>query len=228
MNLTNKDMVKRELVEIGRKIAERGLVVGPGGNTSVRLGNMVYMKASGVSFEYAEENDYIGVDLNTGEVKEGNKKPTSELWLHLECYKRRDDISAVVHTHPPFSIAYAFQNETLKPFTPDMVALIGSDIPVIEYVVPGGKEFADAVGKIIKNYNGVLIKNHGLVTVGANLREAYYRTLLIEDGIKTIIFAKLLGNMVFFTKEQIEEINNLEVEKYRKKLLKGEIEDEEK
>ncbi|MCS7202309.1 MAG: class II aldolase/adducin family protein [Dictyoglomus sp.] len=227
MSLMDKNMAKRELVEIGRKIAEKGLVVGPGGNTSVRLQDLVYMKASGVSFEYAEEEDYIGVDLNTGEVIEGSKRPTSEIWLHLECYKVRKDIGAVVHTHPPFSIAYAFQNESLKPFTPDMVALIGSEIPVIEYVVPGGKDFAFAVGKVIKNHNGVLIKNHGLVTVGSNLKEAYYRTLLIEEGIKTIIFAKLLGNMVFFTREQIEEINNLEAEKYRKKLLKGGFGDEE-
>lgn len=220
MNLMNKELARKELVEIGRKIAEKGLVVGPGGNTSVRVGDVVYMKASGISFESTKEEDYIGVDLNTGKIVDGNLRPTSEIWMHLECYKVRDDVFAVVHTHPPFSIAYAFQGEPLKPFTPDMVALIGSEIPVIEYVVPGGREFALEVGKVIKNYNGVLVKNHGLVTVGSNLKEAYYRTLLVEDGIKTVIFAKLLGKMHFFTEEQIEEINNLEVEKYRKKLLK--------
>jgi len=215
MNLASK-----ELVEIGRKIAEKGLVVGPGGNISERLGDVVYMKASGICFESAKEEDYVGVDLNTGKVVDGRLRPTSEMWMHLECYKVREDVSAVIHTHPIFSIAYAFQGETLKPFTPDMVALLGSEIPVIEYVVPGGKEFASEVGKVIKNCNGVLVKNHGLVTVGSNLKEAYYRTLLIEDGIKMVIFAKLLGKMQFFTEEQIEEIDNLEAEKYRKKLLK--------
>jgi L-fuculose-phosphate aldolase len=220
MNMMSKEEARRELVEIGKKIAEKGLVVGPGGNTSVRVGNLVYMKASGISFETAKEEDYIGVDINTGDVVDGNLKPTSEIWLHLECYRIRDDINAVVHTHPPLSIAYAFQGDPLRPFTPDMVALIGSDIPIIEYVVPGGKEFANSVKEIIKNHNGVLIKNHGLVTVGNNLREAYYRTLLIEDSIKTVIFAKLLGSMRFFTKQQIEEINNLEIERYRRKFLK--------
>ncbi|MGB4644474.1 MAG: class II aldolase/adducin family protein [Dictyoglomaceae bacterium] len=215
MNLASK-----ELVEIGRKIAEKGLVVGPGGNISERLGDVVYMKASGICFESAKEEDYVGVDLNTGKVVDGRLRPTSEMWMHLECYKVREDVSAVIHTHPVFSIAYAFQGETLKPFTPDMVALLGSEIPVIEYVVPGGKEFASEVGKVIKNCNGVLVKNHGLVTVGSNLKEAYYRTLLVEDGIKMVIFAKLLGKMQFFTEEQIEEIDNLEAEKYRKKLLK--------
>jgi len=220
MNMMSKEEARRELVEIGKKIAEKGLVVGPGGNTSVRVGNLVYMKASGISFETAKEEDYIGVDINTGDVVDGNLKPTSEIWLHLECYRIRDDINAVVHTHPPLSIAYAFQGDPLRPFTPDMVALLGSDIPIIEYVVPGGKEFANSVKEIIKNHNGVLIKNHGLVTVGNNLREAYYRTLLIEDSIKTVIFAKLLGSMRFFTEQQIEEINNLEIERYRRKFLK--------
>jgi len=220
MNMMSKEEARRELVEIGKKIAEKGLVVGPGGNTSVKVGNLVYMKASGISFETAKEEDYIGVDINTGDVVDGNLKPTSEIWLHLECYRIRDDINAVVHTHPPLSIAYAFQGDPLRPFTPDMVALLGSDIPIIEYVVPGGKEFANSVKEIIKNHNGVLIKNHGLVTVGNNLREAYYRTLLIEDSIKTVIFAKLLGSMRFFTEQQIEEINNLEIERYRRKFLK--------
>lgn len=214
------ERIKMELVQIGRRIAEEGLVVGPGGNISVRVENTVYIKASGVSFEDASENDYIAVDLDTGDVLEGSKKPSSEIWMHLECYKRREDINAVIHTHPVYSIAYAFQDEPLKLFTPDMVALLGSEIPVIEYVVPGGKEFADAVGKVIVDHNGVLVKNHGLVTVGSNLREALYRTLLIETSIKTIFIAKLFGKMRFFTNEQIEEIDSLEIEKYRKKLLK--------
>jgi len=217
---SNKDTIRKELVSWGKKIAEKGLVVGPGGNTSIRAGNVVYMKASGIAFEEAKEEDYVGVNLYTGEVVDGNLRPTSEIWMHLMCYKVREDIGVVVHTHPPYSIAYAMQKETLKPFTPDMAALIGSEIPTIDYVVPGGKKFAEKVGEVIKDHNGVLAKNHGLVTVGSTLREAYYRTLIIEDSVKVIIYAKILGNTHFFTKEEAEEINNLEVEKYRQELLK--------
>lgn len=214
------EKIKRELVKIGKRIAQENLIVGPGGNISAKVGDRVYIKASGISFEDATEDDYIGVDFNSGEVIEGDKKPSSEIWMHLECYKVREDVKAVVHTHPVYSIAYAFQDEPLKLFTPDMVALLGGEIPVVEYVVPGGKEFAGVVGEVIRNHNGVLVKNHGLVTVGSNLKEALYRTLLIENSIKTIFVAKLFGKMRFFTKEQIEEIDSLEVEKYRRKLLK--------
>jgi len=212
--------LKKELIDIGKRIAMEKLVVGPGGNISARMGDRIYIKASGSSFEDATEEDYIGVEIESGKTVDSDKRPSSEIWMHLECYKKREDVKAVIHTHPVYSIAFAFQDESLKPFTPDMVALLGGEIPVIEYVVPGGKEFAEAVGEIIKNHNGVLVKNHGLVTVGSNLKEALYRTLLIESSIKVIFVAKLFGKMRFFTKEQIDEIDNLEVEKYRKKLLK--------
>lgn len=214
--------VRRELVEIGKKISEKGLIVGPGGNTSARVGNIVYMKASGIAFEEAKESDYIGVDLRTGKVVDGKLRPTCEILMHLQCYLVRNDINAVVHTHPPYAIAYAMLGETLRPFTPDFVAIIGSNVPTIEYAIPAGKELADEIGKAIRKYNGVLMANHGLLTVGTNLKEAYYRTLLIEDSCKTVISARGLGRMRFFTPQEVSRVDNLKAEAYRRKLLKKE------
>lgn len=212
--------IKKELVDLGRKLTDKGLVVGPGGNTSARLGNIIYMKASGITFEKATESDYIGVDLKTGEVVYGQKKPTCEILMHLECYLGREDISAVVHTHPPYAIAYAMLGKTLKQFTPDFVAVINSDVPTIKYVIPAGKELATEVSKTIKKYNAVLMANHGLLTVGTNLKEAYYRTLLVEDSCKTVISAQSLGRMRYFTKKEVDAVDNLEAEDYRRLLLK--------
>ena len=213
--------IKKYLVEIGKKIADKGLVVGPGGNISARAGNIVYMKASGICFEEAKVSDYIGVDLKTGKIVDGSKKPTCEIAMHLGCYLEREDITAVVHTHPPIATAVGMQDITLSPFTPDLAALVG-DVPTIKYVVPGGKELAEETIKVIKKYNSVLMCNHGLLTVGANLKEAYYRALLIEDACKTFVMTKMLGKMKFFTRKQVEQINNLEAESYRKILLKKE------
>lgn len=200
--------IKQELVKIGKKIAEEGLVVGSGGNISIRSKNYIFIKASGVAFEDATEEDYVIVDLISGDMLEGSKNPSSELFMHLECYRRREDINAVIHTHPIYSIAYAFQNEPLMSFTPDMVILLGSQIPVIDYMLPGSKEFAKTVGELISEYNGVLIKNHGLVTVGIDIKEAFYRTLLIERSIKILILSMLLGKYRLFGNEEIEEIMN--------------------
>lgn len=218
--MLNAEKIKKELVGLGKKLTDKGLVVGPGGNTSVRLGNIVYMKASGITFEEAAESDYIGVDLKTGEVVDGQKKPTCEILMHLGCYLGRKDISAVVHTHPPYAIAYAMLGKTLKQFTPDFVAIINSDVPVIKYVIPAGKELADEVSKTIKKYNAVLMANHGLLTVGANLKEAYYRTQFIEDSCKTVISAQSLGKMRYFSDDEVNAVDNLEAEDYRRTLLK--------
>lgn len=198
--------LKQELIEIGKRIAKEGFVVGTSGNISVRFRNCVIIKASGVAFEDATEDDYILVDTFSGNILEGSKKPSSELFLHLECYIRREDINAVIHTHPVYSIAYAFQDEPLRSFTPDMVIFLGSQVPVIDYILPGSKIFARTVGELIEKYNGVLVKNHGLITVGANLKEAFYRTCLIEKSIKTLVLSRILGKHRFFTDKEIEEI----------------------
>src|SRR3989338_6274627 len=129
---------KTELVRYGRKIAEKGLVVGPGGNTSIRLGNVVYLKASGIAFEEARESDYVGVDLFSGEKISGRLKPSSEIALHLGCYKAREDINAIVHTHSPYATAVATCSIEIKTIFPEIVALIGQKIARIDYIVPTG------------------------------------------------------------------------------------------
>jgi len=115
--------LKRELIDIGKRIAMEKLVVGPGGNISARMGDRIYIKASGSSFEDATEEDYIGVEIESGKTVDSDKRPSSEIWMHLECYKKREDVKAVIHTHPVYSIAYAFQDESLR-FIPILYILL--------------------------------------------------------------------------------------------------------
>ena len=140
----NTESILAELVEFGKRIADKQLVVGPGGNTSARLtldtGDIIYMKASGKCFEDGNISDYIGVNLKTKQAVEGNLKPTCEISLHLKCYELRSDVNAVIHTHPPYATAYAMLGKTLKAFTPDFVAVVGTEIPTAGYVPPGGQE----------------------------------------------------------------------------------------
>ncbi len=211
---------KKDLVKYGKLIAGKGLVVGPGGNISQRAGNTVYLKASGVSFEDAKEKDYVGVDLKSGKLVDGTTKPSCEILMHLGCYIAREDIRAVVHTHAPISMAAANRGVPLKPLYPDFAALVGKEVPVIRYIIPAGKELADEVIKEIKSHNGILMANHGVLTVGNNLKEAYYRMLLIEDASKTLLASYIFGKVKFLTEEEIEGVNKLEAEDYRKALLK--------
>ncbi len=214
---------QRDLLNYGRQIAERLLVVGPGGNTSVRVGDTIVMKASGAAFEDCSEDDYIPVDLATGEVQGSEKRPSCEIALHLACYLRRPDVQAVVHTHPPIATGIATAGESVPPLFPDLIALVGREIPVLPYIVPGGKTLANAVADQIDEHNAVLLSNHGLLTVGSSVREAYFRNLLVEESAKTWLAARAAGSPRVLTPEEVEEIDTLEAEDYRRALLRGEI-----
>jgi len=220
--------IREELISIGRRLAEHKLIIGPGGNISARDPhdkNAIYIKASGKCFESAGFGDYIKIDILSGKVVDKRDellRPSCEINMHLACYRCRKDVNAVIHTHPVYATVWGFTGETLIQFTPDFVAIVNSDVPVVRYILPGTKLLADEVEKAIKKgANGVILANHGLVTVGSNLLEAFYRTLLIEDHCKMAIFGKLIGKFRFFTEKEINEIDNLSAERYRRKLLKA-------
>jgi len=218
---SSSDQARKDLIFYGRKIEEKNLVVGPGGNTSARAGNVIYMKASGTSFEDAVETDYVGVDLKTGETVDGSKKPSCEVLMHLGCYAVRDDIAAVVHTHSPYAVAVASAGLDVPPMFPDYIALLGTSMPRIDYVVPAGKELADRVVEAARHSNVILLANHGVVALGGNVREAYFRALAAEVAAQIFLTSKILGNVRALSPGEVQEVNSLKAEDYRRALLRG-------
>ncbi len=211
--------IKKELVTYGKMITEKGLAAGPGGNISARCGEVIYLSPSGYSLGELKEEDYVGVSLKTGEIVEGQLKPTCEVSMHLGCYLVRKDVQAVIHIHPPLAIGLASAGVKIEAMFPDFVALLG-EVPVIDYVIPAGEKIRKAVTTVIKEHEAVLLANHGAVTVGANLKEAFCRAELIEDAARILLTSLTVGKPRFLTKKEVEEIRNLEAEDYRKTLLK--------
>jgi len=140
--------------------------------------------------------------------------------MHLGCYLAREDIKAVVHVHPPLATGVVSAGVKIKPMFPDFVALLG-EVPIIDYVIPAGREIREAVTAVIKDHDAALLVNHGAVTVGANLKEAFYRAEIIEDAARTLIASLTVGKPRFLTEEEVEGIRNLEAEDYRKALLRN-------
>jgi L-fuculose-phosphate aldolase len=221
--LYTPETARADLTLYGRKLAEKGLVAGPGGNTSARVGDVVYMKASGAALEDATEEDYIGVSLKTGDVVDGSKKPSCEILMHLGIYLARQDVNAVVHTHAPLSIGVASTGKTIPPMFPDFVGLLGREIALVPYIIPAGSEMANAVVAAIRGHVAVLMANHGVVTVGWNVREAYFRTLVVEDAAKTYLAALTAGTPHLFTEKEVYDVDHLGAEDYRRALLRGEV-----
>ena len=209
-----------DLVVFGKKLMERKLVAGPGGNTSIRIKDRIYISPSGFSLDVAESDDYVAVDMGSGkviEVKEGYR-PTSELSMHLSIYRQRDDVEAVIHAHPPLLIGLISGGAQVLPMTPDFVAYL-DHVQMIDYIVPCGEELAQAVGEALAGCNCLAMVGHGAITLGTNLKEAYYRMEILEECCKTQLAAIIAGSPRILSNEEVEEIRSLGAEAYRQKLL---------
>ncbi|MCD6407909.1 class II aldolase/adducin family protein [bacterium] len=211
--------IREKLSYYGKKLVEKNLVAGPGGNISAREGDYVFLSPSGFFLDEIGEKEWVKVNLKTGKIY-GDLRPTCEISMHLGIYLERKEIKAVFHTHPPFTVGLISAGVELKPVFPDFVAVLGRKVPVVDYVVPGGEEIRKAVVKEIKKFNVVLLKNHGVVCIGETLKEAYARSLIVEEAAKTILSGIIAGKLRYLTNKEVEEIENLEVEDYRKNLLK--------
>ena len=214
------ESLKKELVKYAKKTAEQKLVVGTSGNISVRCGDVVYVSPSGYSLDEVGINDWVGVNLHTGKViADGGLRPTCETSMHLACYRAREDIGAVLHTHQPFTTGLISAGLDIEPITQEFVAFIGKPV-ILDCMLPGSKTLAENTSGAIKKANAVLLRNHGCVIVGATLKEAFCRAVTLEDAAHTLFIARLAGTPRILTSREIEAIKNLEVENYRTSLLK--------
>ncbi|HXK45353.1 MAG TPA: class II aldolase/adducin family protein, partial [bacterium] len=177
------ESVRKQLCKYGKLVLEKNLAAGPGGNISARDRDFVYLSPSGFALDEIKENQWVKINLKTGK-QYGSLRPTCEISMHLGCYLARPDINAVIHTHPPVTLGLISAGVELKPFYPDFVAILGREIPVIDYVIPAGEEIRQAVVEQIKKYNVVLLKNHGAVCVGTTLKEAFARSWMTEETSK--------------------------------------------
>ncbi len=212
---------KAALLEAGRQVVAKHLVVGPGGNLSVREGDLMWVTPSGLAFEDLTEADLVGVELATGEVVAGERRPTSEVLMHLFLLRARPDVTAIVHTHPPLTIALTALGETVKATFPDFVVYLGAEVPNVEYVPPTTRELAERTLATIGEGPGVTMTCHGALTVGRNFKEALLRTEVLEEGARIQLAALSVGKPRYLTQDEAEVILNLGSEKYRQELLKA-------
>lgn len=212
--------IKKELTLYGKKIVEKGLAVAGGGNISARKGDVIYLSPSGFALDEIDEDQWIEVELKTGKVINSGLKPTCEVNMHLICYKIRKDIRAVIHTHPPYVIGVVSAGVEIKPMFPAYVTYLSGKVPVLPYIIPSGNELAEAIGKVIDKYDAVSLKNHGALAVGINLKEAFYRNITLEEAAKILFISRTMGTPTILTHREVEEIENLTAEAYRRKLVK--------
>jgi L-fuculose-phosphate aldolase len=182
-----------ELVQVCRVLWERGLSAGFDGNSAVRTGRgSVLVTPAGAHKGLLTPEGLVEVDDVHGRSLDG-LTPTTELAMHLEVFRRRPDITAVVHSHAPSAVAMTLlPGAQLNGVLPELVIALGQ-VPTVPYRRPGTTALAVAVGEALAQHDGVVIERHGTVCVGRTLREALARTEMIEHAARILMTAWSVG-----------------------------------
>lgn len=203
--ILNKERI--QIVEYGRKIVTSGLTKGTGGNISIynKDENLVAISPSGLDYFSTEPEDIVIVDLH-GEVVEGNRKPSSELDMHLIFYCEREDIQAVVHTHSPYAKTIASLGWEL-PAVSYLVAFAGSNVRCAPYETFGTKELASAALKGMVDRRAVLLENHGMIAGAGNIETAFTIAEEIEFCSRIYYQAKCIGEPKILSEQEMDKLS---------------------
>ena len=190
---------RRTVAETARRMERLGLVTGTAGNVSLRLRDaerrpLLAVTPSGFPYEEMSAGDVLVVDFDLEPV-EGEGVPSSESLMHVEIYRSRPDVGAVIHTHPVFATVAAVAGLEIPPILDEMTIYIGGTVRVSEYAAPGGQELAHRVREALGDRKAALIRNHGAVGVGKDLREALEVCLLTERAAQVFVYCSLLGKV---------------------------------
>lgn len=194
MTRRNEDNdVKIKIIEIGRKLYERGFVSATDGNLSVRMNNgMILITQSGICKGELTSEDIVTID-GSGNVVHGHGRPSVELRMHLIMYTIRPDIQAVVHAHPPVLTAFTLAGVAFNSaWFPEVWVSVGT-VPIAAYAPPSSNELSESLRPYIARHNAILLERHGSVTVGKNLDEAYFRLEKLEHAAKTALYTHILA-----------------------------------
>lgn len=198
------ELVKK-ILEISKLMYDKGFVNPYEGNISILDGEQIYITPAGVWKGFLTEDMIVVTDIN-GNVLEGMYKPSSEIKLHLAAYKLRSDVKAVIHAHPPYSTAYAVANKPIetKGYT-EMITFFGK-IPLAKYGQPSTEQISVGIEEFIDNYDIILLANHGIITVGNDIYNAFFKLEAAESMAKTLLLTKLLGGEKELPESELERL----------------------
>jgi L-fuculose-phosphate aldolase len=203
------ESLRADIVEVGRRMYARGYTASNDGNISVRVGDdRLLMTPKSVCKGFMTPDMMCVTDL-AGKKIQGDRDPSSEMLMHLEVYRQRPDVKAVVHAHPPTATGFAVAGIPLdRAVLAEVLTTLGS-IPLAEYATPSTAELPDAVRKYIKAHDGMLLANHGALTVGGDLFSAYYKMETIEHFAKISLVARMLGRENLISREEVMRLQAL-------------------
>ncbi|MBW7887497.1 MAG: class II aldolase/adducin family protein [Bacteroidetes bacterium] len=214
--MSSRFEIIKNIVEVCHKLEAKGFVAATDGNVSARLpnGNILTTPAS-LNKGFVRAEDLVEVTVE-GKLVSKQGKPSSEIGMHLFIYRERKDVNAVVHAHPVYATAFAAARKeiSVKAF-PEVLVAIGR-IPLAEYATPSTGEVADSLQPFVQHHEAVLLMNHGAVTYGGNVWEAYFRMEKVEHAAHIQITAQALEGIQELSPEQIKKLSDISYSSYGK------------
>lgn len=200
---------KLEIIEVAHYLFNCGFHAARAGNISLRLApDRIVCTCSGADKSRIDIDDLITCDLK-GKVAHGRKPPTSELAMHLVCYRERSDVGAVIHAHPPIATAFAAASTALDELAlPEMVVLLGS-VALVPYATPGTTKLADQLRSYLPQHDAFLLENHGALSVGRDLWDAAQKMELIEQNARITLALRQIGQPFQLSEEQRRELMSI-------------------
>jgi L-fuculose-phosphate aldolase len=197
---------RHELVQFGRMLHAQGFVAATDGNLSVRLdANRIMVTPTGFSKGMLRQEDMVIVDTEGRKIS-GIHNPSSEITMHLTIYKMRPDVGAVVHAHPCTATAFASAGIALdQPMCAELVITLGA-VPLAPYATTGSMELSESLKPFIPYHEAILMANHGVVTYGSDLRQAYMRMEAVEHYAKIVLAARQLGCTRSLDNQELEKL----------------------
>lgn len=207
---------KKAVCDAGKRLLKEGLVKGTWGNISIRIDSkFMVITPGGLPYEELTEDDMVLVNFHDYTF-EGKHKPSSELKLHGEIYKRRAKVHAVIHTHQQNASTVAAARVDLPPILDDMAQILGPTVRVAEYALPSTKKIVKETVKALKGRNAALMANHGAIVVGGDLDEAFVAAEVLEKTAKSFIEASFIGEAKSINKFEARFMHQYFIHKYSK------------
>ncbi|NWG16956.1 MAG: class II aldolase/adducin family protein [Chloroflexi bacterium] len=204
--------LRDQICQIGRLMYQNGMIDGASGNISARLSNnRVLATPSGLAKGFMSPDQLIIVDMNGSRVDRptaanAHLKPTSEIAMHLECYKQRPDVNGVVHAHPPTSVALTIAGYDFRRCVVPEAAVILGLVPTAPYSTPASVENRDAIQNLIREHDAIMLSHHGSLTVAKTVWDAYLRLETLEHTAKILYMAELMGGAQAIAPHQVEKL----------------------
>ncbi len=209
------EKLKQELLQLNLELPRNNLVAWTSGNVSGRdpESGLVVIKPSGVPYAELTPEKMVVVDLD-GKVVEGTLKPSSDTFAHVYVYRHRSEINGVVHTHSTFATAWAAVGKPIPVVLTAISDEFGGPIPVGAYAKIGGDEIGREILRSIGSSPAILLKNHGVFTIGKTPEAAVKAAVMVEDVARTIFYALQLGQPDEIPAEEVARAHRRYLEEY--------------